>query len=231
MSERLLGFDSGMSLSIHDAIGRISAGFIGGGIPGGALSILDLLGGGSGRPKKAPGKFPSREEAARQAEEARRRARRGLIDPGFRVNRCSPPLIRDQSGICVFPGSPGDISTDPVNGQGSIAASGRLSVPPIRSSVSVDKCPRFADGATGILWMNALTGQVVCLPRRANGRAFGLIRKNKPRRKAFISAADKKQLDKISSVQNKAKSFATAAGFKCTNTTKRVKGTPKKKAS
>jgi len=156
--------------------------------------------------------------------------RRFNVAQGLTPEGCPRPLIRDQSGICVFPGSPGDISTDPRgNGISSVAASGQLSVPPIRSSVMVDKCPRFADGATGILWMNALSGQVVCLPRRANGTAFGLIRKNKPRRKAFISAAQKKQLDSIKSVQTKAKAFATAAGFKCTNTKKTVKGKPKPK--
>ena len=220
--DALYGFDSGMSLSfVHDRIGRAVTGFATGGLLGAARGIVTSGG--------VPGEIPPFEpgEPLSISEARFSKKQRTLVGRGA----CSPPLIRDQSGICVFPGSPGDISTDVAsNGVSSIAASGRLSVPPIRASVMVDKCPKFADGATGILWMNALTGQVVCLPRRANGTAFGLIRKNKPRRKPFISAAQKKQLDAIKSVQGKAKAFATAAGFTCTNTKRTVKGTPKKKS-
>ncbi len=139
---------------------------------------------------------------------------------------CNPPLVRDQSGICVFPGSPGDVSTDSA---GSVTVgSGASFVPPIEVGVRTMKCPRFADGKTGILWMNALTGQVVCLPRRANGLAFGLIRKNKPRRKPYISAAQKKSLDSTVAVQRKAKEFATAAGFSCVQGKRTMKGSKKK---
>jgi len=218
MADALYGFDSGMSESfVHRSrLGRAVGGFVTGGLVGAAAGAL--------RSSSIPGTIPPFQEGEPRAVSEARFAKK-QSDFGGR-GACIPPLIRDQSGICVFPGSPGDISTDVAgNGISSVAASGLLAVPPTRSSVQVDKCPRFADGATGILWMNALTGQVVCLPRRANGRAFGLIRKNKPRRKPFISAAQKKQLDAISSVQNKAKAFATAAGFKCTNTAKRVKGT------
>jgi len=80
------------------------------------------------------------------------------------------------------------------------------------SSVSRLQCPRYANG-TGILWMQPLSGQVVCLPRGVNGGPFGLIRKNKPRRKAYITAAEIKQLKSVDRTKKKAKSFAKLAGL------------------
>lgn len=213
-------------------IGRVAIG-IGGSIVKGVIpgdfenELIDRITGSTASPKKIPGRITGPTTPAAVPGRLN-----GRGDPfGGGRGSCSPPLIRDSTGICVFPGSPADVSTDVFEGGPStVATSGRLAVPPTRAAVMVDRCPKFADGATGILWMSALTGQVVCLPRRANGGAFGLIRKNKPRRKPFISAAQKKQLDSIKSVQTKAKAFATAAGFKCTTTKKTVKGTPKKKA-
>jgi len=215
--ERLFGFDSGMSESIHGTIGRLVGGFATGGLLGAGTALV-------GEFREGESELTSQRRFNLKKQSAQ--AGTGLVGTGG----CSAPLIRDQSGICVFPGSPGDISTDvAVGGPTSIASAGRLAFQPIPTPVMVDKCPKFADGATGILWMHALSGEVICLPRRANGTAFGLIRKNKPRRKPFISAAQKKQLDTVKSLQNKAKDFATAAGFKCSTTKSTVKGTRKRK--
>jgi len=86
---------------------------------------------------------------------------------------------------------------------------------PSRVCVDTFVCPQYADGKKGILWMAPLSGQIVCLPRGVNGKGFGLIRKNKPRAKAYISAAENKMLTKRDSLQNKAKDFAGKAGFTC----------------
>lgn len=125
---------------------------------------------------------------------------------------CFPGFSRDPiTRQCVFDIDPGPGTGFPGNG----AAAGSGLTRPNQVSRQVLECPRFADGKTGILWMNALTGDVICLPRRTSGRGFGLIRKNKPRKKAFISAAQKKSLDDIKRVQGKAKKFAEDAGFSC----------------
>ena len=77
------------------ALGTLLGGAVGG--PGGAVigrqigeGVEDLFGGGGEAP--VPGT-------------------QGPV-PGALVPRgCDPPLVMDQSGICVFPGSPGDLST------------------------------------------------------------------------------------------------------------------------
>lgn len=126
--------------------------------------------------------------------------------------RCAPFFSRDPiTGQCVFDADPGAGTGFP---GGGAAAGGGLTRPRL-TDVEVLVCPKFADGRKGILWMNALTGDVVCLPRRTSGKGFGLIRKNPPRAKPFISAAEKKLLNRISSVQKRAKTFATDAGFSC----------------
>ena len=125
---------------------------------------------------------------------------------------CLPFMTPDPiTGECRF-----DIDPGPGQGLpgGNGAAGGGLNRPRATSR-TVLECPKFADGRKGILWMNALTGDVVCLPRRTSGKGFGLIRKNPPRQKAFISAAEKRLLTKISSVQKRAKKFAMDAGFAC----------------
>jgi len=134
-----------------------------------------------------------------------------LVDPGG-AGPCPPFFTPDPlTGECRF-----DIDPGPGQGlPGGNGAAGSGLTRPSAVSRRVLECPRFADGKTGILWMNALTGDVVCLPRRTSGKGFGLIRKNKPRRKAFISAAQKKSLDDMKRVQGKAKKFAEDAGFSC----------------
>ena len=82
---------------------------------------------------------------------------------------------------------------------------------PIIVNRQVHQCPRFVNG-TGILWMNA-AGTVVCLPRGHNGKDLGLVRKNPKRAKAFISAAQIKQLKSVDKTRKKAKVFAKLAGL------------------
>lgn len=131
---------------------------------------------------------------------------------GIDRNGCLPFMTPDPiSGECRFDFDPGSGTGAP--GGGAAAGTGLNRPNPI--SRMVLECPRFADGKRGILWMNALTGDVVCLPRRTSGKGFGLIRKNPPRQKPFISAAEKRLLTKITSVQKRAKKFAMDAGFAC----------------
>lgn len=145
--------------------------------------------------------------------------------PGLPQPQPTTPLAAPMPDAGCFPGFSRDPIThecrfdlDPGPGTGlpggNGAAGGGLTRPRATAR-TVLECPRFADGKKGILWMNALTGDVVCLPRRTNGRGFGLIRKNAPRKPAYISAAQKASLRKMKTVQNKAKKFATDAGFSC----------------
>ena len=71
------------------------------------------------------------------------------------------------------------------------------------------------NGKKGILWMGMQNGVVVCLPTGVNGKPMGLMRKNKPRAKAFISAAQVKGLRKRSTLTKKAKEFAKLTGQTC----------------
>jgi len=100
--------------------------------------------------------------------------------------------------------TPGGFISPPATGGGGMQA-------PMVVQRLVHKCPRFANG-TGILWMN-MAGQVVCLPRGHNGKDLGLIRKNPKRKKAFISAAQIKQLKSVDRTKKKAKVFAKLAGL------------------
>ncbi len=128
---------------------------------------------------------------------------------------CSPGFEKVQ-GICMpiqgngIDPTPG-IDTPAERGPGGATG---LAAP---SAVCVNTlvCPTFADGKRGILWMNALTGAVVCLPRGTSGRGFGFIRKNKPRAKPPMSAADFRQLKRNKRLAEKAKKLAMDSGFTC----------------
>jgi hypothetical protein len=115
------------------------------------------------------------------------------------------------TGECRFDIDPGPGQGLPGGGAGGGTGLNR----PQLMARNVLVCPTFADGKKGILWMNALTGDVVCLPRRTSGKGFGLIRKNPPRKKAFITAAEKASLTKMKRIQGRAKKFASDAGFTC----------------
>lgn len=77
------------------------------------------------------------------------------------------------------------------------------------------ECPKVPGQKRGIVHYYPQTGDMVCLPAGVNGAPLGLVRKNKKRAKAYISAADIKALRKISSVQKKAKAFGKLAGVSC----------------
>lgn len=123
---------------------------------------------------------------------------------------CGPGFRETGDGGCVAI-TTGDPSLGVTPGEASVGGSGIFS--PTATYPRRLKCPKYADGRTGILWMSALNGQVVCLPRGVNGRGFGLIRKNPPRKKAYISAAEWKALKAKEKYTKKAKAFAKAAGL------------------
>jgi len=79
----------------------------------------------------------------------------------------------------------------------------------------VQECPTMPNGKKGILWMGMQNGVVVCLPTGVNGKPMGYMRKNKPRRKAFITAAQVAGLRKRSNLTKKAKEFAKLTGQSC----------------
>ena len=79
----------------------------------------------------------------------------------------------------------------------------------------VQECPTMPNGKKGILWMGMQDGVIVCLPRGVNGKPMGYTRKNKPRRKAFISAADVSLARSRDRLAKKAKEFAKLTGQTC----------------
>lgn len=135
---------------------------------------------------------------------------------------CGPGYER-VAGQCVpsvVPGrSPGGGGFDPTPGvmtpaEKSVAGPGATGFQaPFQSAVTHLQCPRFGNGKVGILWMNKWTGQIVCLPRGTNGAGFGLVRKNKPRAKAYITRAQYKRVTDRKKDVEKAKEFAKATGL------------------
>jgi len=133
----------------------------------------------------------------------------GVPDLGF----CFPGFTKDPiSGRCVLDVDPGAGTGLPF---GPEPAGGTGLVSPTTVCVETMVCPQFADGKKGVLWMSALTGLVVCLPRGVNGSGFGLIRKNRPRRKAFVTAAEISRLQGQATTRKKAKKFAALTGQVC----------------
>lgn len=125
---------------------------------------------------------------------------------------CIPPFKLDPiSKRCVLDLDPGPGTGLPGGPDGG----GVGLVQPTTVCVETMVCPKFADNKKGVLWMNALTGLVVCLPRGTNGTGFGLIRKNTPRRKAFVTAAEISALRRQATTKKKAKKFAALTGQVC----------------
>jgi len=130
------------------------------------------------------------------------------------ANGCNPGFVPDGIGGCV--------ATDPTGPpispteRGAVADGPAL---PSRVARNVHVCPKFVDGSTGILYFSPLTNQIVCLPRSMSPKsalAFGLLRKNKARAKALVTAADGRLLSKISSIQGKIGTLAAKAeGLSC----------------
>lgn len=129
---------------------------------------------------------------------------------------CIFPFVRQADGSCKFDLDPGEGTGLPGGDGGGFPAQDIGLVTPNTVCVETMQCPTFADGKTGILWMNALTGQVFCLPRATNGTGFGLVRKNRPRRKAFVTAAEISALRGQARTKKKAKKFAALTGQVCT---------------
>lgn len=155
--------------------------------------------------------------------------------PGGNVGpvSCDEGFVLNAEGRCVSINGLPDIvpGQDTPGERGPGIATGLAA--PSRICRNVHICPKFADGVTGILYMNMLTGAIVCLPRgmsAKNAAAFGLRRKNRPRPKAAVSAHDLKTLNKIVSLRSTAKSFATKAGFSCKNKAGAPTATRKKKS-
>ena len=127
---------------------------------------------------------------------------------------CGPGFVQDAFGNCV-PGAgiadPTPIGTTPGERNG-VRADGPAS--PSRVARNVHVCPKFVDGSTGILYFSPLTNEIVCLPRSMTTKAamaFGLLRKNKPRAKAPVTAADQRLLSKTTAIRNKIASLADKA--------------------
>jgi len=135
----------------------------------------------------------------------------GPSGPGINSG-CPPAMSRDPiTGECRFDIDPGAGTGFPGGG----AAAGAGLTRPTQRSISRLECPVFPNGKTGILWMNSVSGDVVCLPRGTNGSGFGLVRKNKPKAKAFLTAAERKAIEVPAALQKKIKALAGKAGFSC----------------
>jgi len=137
-----------------------------------------------------------------------------------------PNPFEDPTDPCGFgfvsDGMGGCVPTDPTGPPDSPAERGAVAdgpALPSRVARDVHVCPKFVDGSTGILYFSPITGQIICLPRSMTSKsamAFGLIRKNKPRAKAPVTAADQKLLSKIASIQGKIGTLAAKAdGLSC----------------
>lgn len=124
------------------------------------------------------------------------------------LGRCRWDL--DPGAGTGFPGGPsGTPGAAVTNG------AGQGIVFPIPTERLVQECPTMPNGKRGILWMGMQDGVVVCLPTGVNGGPMGYMRKNKPRKKAFITAAQVKDLRKRSTLTKKAKEFAKLTGQTC----------------
>ncbi len=138
---------------------------------------------------------------------------------GIPLLPCIFPFVRQADGSCKFDLDPGGGTGIPGGPQGDFPAGPEGGptnmVQPQAVCIETLVCPTFADNKKGVLWMQAMTGVVVCLPRGVNGSGFGLIRKNRPRRKAFVTAAEISALRGQARTKKKAKKFAALTGQVC----------------
>lgn len=124
------------------------------------------------------------------------------------LGRCRWDL--DPGAGTGFPGGPSGTPGGAVTN-----GAGQGIVFPIPVERLVQECPTMPNGKRGILWMGMQDGIVVCLPTGVNGKPMGYTRKNKPRRKAFISAADVSLARSRDRLAKKAKDFAKLTGQTC----------------
>ena len=205
-------------------------GFLGGGPLGGFLGgVGGFLGGGKQSP--VPGVMPAPTQQPRSGRPQPVQStslfssfgRPPVRQPSITPLAVHDPLSQDcplpfmtwdpVRGKCVVDFDPrpgphrGGPFGDPTRGAGLVE--------PTAVCVETLVCPTFADNKKGVLWMNALTGDVLCLPRGVNGSGFGLVRKNRPRRKAFVTAAEISALRGQARTKKKAKKFASLTGQVC----------------
>ena len=130
-------------------------------------------------------------------------------DPPWKMRngRCQPPI--------AIPTFGGGRETDVIPFESS--GGGATMMNPAVVCRETHVCPTFANGKMGILWFSPMTNQVVCLPRGCNGAGFGLIRKNKPRKKAIITAADGVIMRKAPAIAKKVQKAARSMGLKGCN--------------
>ena len=76
---------------------------------------------------------------------------------------CFPPFFRNPvTGEC-------ELDIDPGPGKGFPGGPQTDLVTPSSVCIETLVCPKFADNNKGVLWMNAMSGVVVCIPRGVNG--------------------------------------------------------------
>ena len=137
----------------------------------------------------------------------------------YQVGPCTWPMSWDPiQGKCRIDLDPGAGTGLPFMGpqvEPGGEVEGQGIVYPNPTERLVQECPKMPNGKKGILWMGMQDGVVVCLPTGVNGKPMGYMRKNKPRRKAFITAAQVGALRKHSNMTKKAKEFAKLTGQSC----------------
>jgi hypothetical protein len=126
-------------------------------------------------------------------------------------SQCEPPLvINSDTGICEFPGSPGDISTPggpsgQVNGSGSSIFGLPYFLPVTVGTIKgkpIRRCPSET----------VLGRDNKCYAKGAIPRKY---RKWKPARKAPVTAADAAAIRKATSARARVKKLAGDVGFTC----------------
>jgi hypothetical protein len=235
MNETELGFDGPQShLSqplaasfVHHRFGGAIRGLLGGGGLTGAIG--GFIGGGG---RTAPSTIPGPPVLGPAVPVSPGTPGTTFVGPagvgigggpgGTQAGPCTWPQSWDPiRGKCVIDLDPGAGTGLPFMGPqvspgGAVTnGAGQGIVFPIPTERLVQDCPTMPNGKKGILWMGAQDGVLVCLPRGVNGRPMGYVRKNKPRRKPFITAAQISELRRKSSLTKKAKEFAKLTGQTC----------------
>lgn len=118
-------------------------------------------------------------------------------------NGCSSPMVKDESGICVFPGSPGDVST------GGTAVMGAFGMPAQQAVVIGEIHGRPVRRCNPGL---VLGKDNLCYPKGSLPRMY---RKWKPAPRPAISAADTKAINRADRAKQRVKRLASKVGYAC----------------
>lgn len=137
---------------------------------------------------------------------------------------CGPGMKPGVFGGCVPEAFGGGDPTPGVQtpAEMSVSTNGAGFRAPMRQATERLVCPPAPNGSSMVLYYSPETGAQVCLPRvggAAVAKAYGLLRKWKPRAKPVLSAHDKKMMSKYGPGGSKSKAIkgvAQDAGFKCT---------------